>query len=187
MAYVTLEQLQAHMKITDGVDEPLLTNAINAAVGMLERQTGRRFEAAADQWRLFLPREYDGPVLTLTEDLCQITAAGYINNASDYSAIMTADQLAGEYDDYYPANMYSPPYRFVVLEDALWQGYPMILGRWAYSVTPPEEVKQAVLAQAAHLYNYRNQLGRQEDGSMVDDTHPYMRAAIHYYRRLAAL
>ena len=154
MAYCSLAQLKTYVGATDNDDDALLTDCITRAEAVIDRATKRRFEATADSTRTFdAQQDVAGRTLYLDADLCAITS---ITNGD--GAAITALQVVSE-----PRN-HAPYYALTLKastglawtyetdpEDAI-----SVIGRWAYSTTPPADIEQACVRLAAWLYRQKD-------------------------------
>ena len=183
MAYTTLTAVKAELKLTTTTDDTLLSGYITLAQRMIESPrplgTGRVFEVSLDTTRyLDAPndmsnRSLDGPLYLLLVypygDLCSITSI--VNG--DGTTLTTAD--------YVTEPRYTTPYYAIRLKqgrDQIWtwdnspEGAIAITGKWAYSVSPPEDIQRAALRICVWLYRSRDNAGfdqdiRTEDGLTV--------------------
>lgn len=149
MAYATLAELKTILKITDAADDGLLQDYLDAAQAAFEAATDRVFEAAADATRYYDPRDdVDGGTLWLDADLCAVTTV--TSGGTDVTAgVVTVPRNATPYYGLKLKSGYSWQCGDEC-EDAI-----AVTGKWAYSATPPADVKQAVLRLAAWMYHAR--------------------------------
>lgn len=158
MAYATLAELKEYAGIdTSGVDDTLLTDLLDRAKGIIDRYTGRTFEAASDTTRYFdAMRDVKGRRLLLDEDLCAITT---LTNGD--AAVITSFDYVTE-----PRNR--APWFAITLKSGssvLWtytddyENAISISGKWAYSVTPPTEIKGTCIRLAHYLYHQKDNAG----------------------------
>jgi len=176
--YCTLTDLKTYLGITGTAgtgtgttgdetgDDALLTDLLASAQTLIDRHCGRTFEAAADATRYYtVGVDTIGRTLFLDRDLCQITSV--ITNAdADDGGTTLADA------DYTTRPRNETPYHAIVLRlssDAVWE-YTVdpedgiaVTGRWAWSVTAPDDIVQACRRAAAWLY-------RQKDAQVFDVT-----------------
>ena len=161
MAYATLAELKRYLGTDSNDDDGLLSQLLASAQAFVGMRTGRTFEASADTERTFdAVRDVDGAHLWLDEDLCAVTS---VTNGD--GTTVTAGQYVTD-----PRNE-TPYFRLKLLsssgvawtyttdpEDAI-----SITGRWAYSESAPDDIKQATIRLAAHMY-------RQKDSSTFETT-----------------
>ena len=177
MAYATAADLRAWLKISSTADDTQLGNAVTRAQQYIETQTGRVFEAAADTPRKFTPLHVsqggnllDPDTLQFDQDLAVLTS---ITNG-DGAAILTTDVML------LPANR-KPAYAVRIISGtSVWKYDPIpwnavsIVGRWAYSTTPPADIVEATLELAGHLYRNRDQSSYSNAAVMSADGVPIM-------------
>lgn len=156
MAYATLEQVKEYLGLTTTGDDDLLTRLLDAAQKAIETNRGnRRFEAAADTVRYvdYDAFHVDGRTLYLDDDLCQITQ------------IVNGDGTVVSPDDYVTVPRHETPYYAIKLKtgrSVVWtysdtpEDAIAITGRWAYSVTPGENVVQATIRLTAWMYRQKD-------------------------------
>lgn len=163
MAYLTLAEAKAFIGNTTDTHDDLLEDVIIPdAQGTIEGDsgTGRVFEAGSDTARTF-DYELDvvEGVLQLGRDLCQITS---INNGG--TLLTTAD--------YYSTPRGVTPFDEIRLRNgASWSTTAdgiVITGRWAYSITPPNNIKRAMRRLVKYMYNQRD-TNNDVDRPMVTD------------------
>lgn len=168
MAYVTLEELKAYLGIVTSADDQLLRTMLDAAQVAIERYCDRVFEAPADETRWFAcaPPTVVGRKLFLDRDLCYI--AEIINGDGEPLAI--SDLLLIPH---------TPPYHTIQLlygSRKIWtyrqnpEQAIAIRGRWAYSITPPSPVVQAVKELTAWMYHRYDQQGSKKPLPSFDRT-----------------
>lgn len=160
MAYITVSQFKTLLGITSDTDDGIIQICISNASKTIETYTGRLFECAADTTKKFTPlREdwggtlwWDGLTLGLDLDLCQLTS---ITNG-DGSAIPTTAVVL------LPMNM--PVKTAIKIKSNtqyVWTytGAPdeavSIVGRWAYSITPPDDIVGTCYELTKYLYQNR--------------------------------
>lgn len=151
--YATLAELRASPELkladTETADDTLLIDLLQAVAALIDTHTGRTFVAASDTTRHYDARcDVEGANLYV-DDLCAITT---ITNGD--GVVVAANEYTTKPKD-------STPYWRIRLlgssgkawtydtdpEDAI-----TILGRHAYSITAPEDVKRANIMGAAALY-----------------------------------
>ena len=157
MAYVTVDEFRAWFGVPNENDDPQIEHAIAAATRWFENMTGRVFEAATDTTVTFdAERDVAGDSLIFYDlDLCQVTSVvngdGQFIQANQYVTeprrhapffeirLKLETEHAWTYED-------TP-------EDAI-----SVTGRWAYSLPPPADVKQAVMDVANSYYRQRDNM-----------------------------
>lgn len=157
MTYTSLAAVKAWLNIgsVNLDDDAQITAAVGYAQAIIDAHCRRTFEAAADTTRTFdaLGEHIDGSTLYLDADLVQINA---ILNG-DGTAI-----TAGQYT-LLPVNR--TPAFAIRLKDSAgiawtyttdWEKAISITGRWAYSLTAPQDIGYAATRLAAYLYKQRD-------------------------------
>lgn len=163
MAYATVAELAEYLGI-DGAndDDALLNRLMSAAQRAVDNYTGRTFEAGANSTRYFhaIGPHIEGRRLYFDKDCASINS---ITNG-DGSTVSVGQYVT------LPAN--DTPYYGVQLKLAagvLWtystdyENAISVSAKWAYSVTPPADVKEATVQLAAYMY-------RQKDAQVFDVT-----------------
>lgn len=175
MAYTDKDALKVYLDIPSATtaDDALLTTLIARAQAAIERYCGQTFEAAADSTRTFLAMDtddggaVDGRDLIFDEPLCAITS---VTNG-DGAAV-----AAGSYSTL-PRNA-TPWYGLrLKISSGLWWTYTndvesdtiAVTGRWAYSVSAPEDVVQATTRLAAWFYRQRDNANDLDRALVVGD------------------
>jgi len=159
VSYATLTDLKTYLGVGTTADDALLSQCLTRAQGFLEAQTTRVFEASADTTR-YLDAAADvvedeqgrGSLLILPADLCAVTS------------VTNGDGVAVAASEYVTEPRGSTPYWALRLKANATVGWTYtttpenaisIVGRWAYSTTPPADVVQACLALATYFYRQR--------------------------------
>jgi hypothetical protein len=153
MAYVTTASIKQWLEITTSTDDTVIAEAILDAQAFIDEQTGRVFEASADTTRYFSPDcDVHGRRLVVDYDLLSVTTLTNGDGAVIPGSAYTLQ----------PAN--SAPYHEIVLKAS--QGYTWqyvtdaenaisVLGRWAYSLTPPQAIERIARELACYFYRKR--------------------------------
>jgi hypothetical protein len=149
-AYITVGELAEYLAIEESSDDALLAELIKGASGMIERATGRVFACDTDTTRYFDDSAITGSRLYLDADLCAITT---ITNGD--SASVESTEYVGN-----PRNL-TPWYALELKRTSTigWDGLTgeiAILGKWAYSTTPDDTIKQATKRLAGWYYRQRD-------------------------------
>jgi len=161
MPYTTADNVRTYLGETSEADDPLLTTLIARAQKYIDNYCNRTFEAAADSTKYF-DASYDGTgdiggkynrSLFLGGDLCQITS---ITNGDSTTVAST---------EYVTVPRNEPPWYELRLKrgsDVAWtyeddpEDAIVVVGRWAYSVTPPVDVVQACERLTVFLYRQKD-------------------------------
>jgi len=156
MPYITPGQLCSYLGIDNpsAADTVQLGGFITAAQSIIDRQTGRTFEAAEATVRyLDARRDVDGYILWLGADCCQITE---VLNGNDVE--VTTGQYVTE-----PRNL-TPFYAIRLRSDAgltwtytgAYENAIAVEGHWGYSLSAPADIQQATVRLAAYLYRQKD-------------------------------
>ena len=153
MAYATAAELKRYLNITSSTDDTLLGELIASAQRMIETATGTTFEASSDTTRYFdAIGNVDGAFLLFDRWCASITS------------ITNGDGVAVASTDYVTEPRNDAPYYGVKLlssKDVTWtygddeENAIAVVGKWAYSTTPPADIAQACKRLAAFLYRQR--------------------------------
>lgn len=154
--YTTLGELKSYLNITTTTDDALLEDFIKKAESMVDTRCKRVFVAASDSTRTFDAIENvsdDRLVLYLDHDLCAVTS---ITNGD--STLVTSGQYVFE-----PRN-YTPYYAIRLRQDASisWtydttpENAISIVGRWAYGVNVPDDIRGICTRLAVYLYRQKD-------------------------------
>ena len=152
--YATVNAVKRYLGITATTDDVLLYEFIYAAQGIIDNTTGRTFEASADSTRyLDAVADVHGNELWFGGDVCALTTVtngnSVVVSSSEYTTM--------------PRN-HTPYYAIKLLPSAskTWtyttdhEGAITVVGRWAYSLTAPDAIKQATTRLAAYLYRQKD-------------------------------
>jgi uncharacterized phiE125 gp8 family phage protein len=157
MAYCTVAGLKAYLGVGDGADDALLLTLIGAAQAVIEKQTGRTFEATADSVRYLDARaDVRGAVLWLDADCAAITSIVNGDGATVAANKYVTDPRNG-----------TPIYAVRLLGSSgmAWTGGDdnenaiAVTGKWAFSVEAPADIVQACTRLAAFFYRQKDNMG----------------------------
>lgn len=174
--YTTTLALKQYLGVAVATDDTLLTALIKRAQGIIDDYCNRTFEASADTTRYldcptgqggrlltdhqYGQRRLSPPTLWLDRDLCAITS---IVNGNGIT--ITAGQ-------YITQPVAEKPFYAIRLKSSSGINWTYtdeptsaiaITGRWAFSVTAPQQIVYACERLAAYLY-------RRRDAQVFDDT-----------------
>jgi len=162
MAYCSVVDVKNYLGITESTDDVLIADKVEAAQAAIDAYTHRTFEASADSTRYFdaVGRHIMGRTLYLDADLCSITT---VTNGDD--VVISSSEYTTR-----PKNE-TPYYAIKILGSSgkLWtyaddyEDAISITGRWAWSTTAPDDIKDACVRWASYKY-------RQKDAQMYDVT-----------------
>lgn len=165
MAYATTAQLKSYLGITGTGDDTLIASLLRRAQAAIDTYTGRTFEASKDETRYYtVGEDNEQETLYLDADLCAITSVVTSADADSPVTLSTTDYVT------LPRNI--TPYhaiRLLASCDYSWdyaddpENGITVTGRWAYSITPPNDIIHACLRLAAFYY-------RQKDAQVYDVT-----------------
>lgn len=169
--YCSLAQLKQYLGIAESTDDVFLTSIIARAQKMITTYTGRLFAAPADSEHRFASgTDTDGRTLWFDDDLCQFAStSGLIVNAD--AEEINQIELVRDIDFVTIPRNTTPWYGVKLLGSASksWEytNDPemsiVVTGRWAYSITAPDDIVQACLRLAAYIY-------RQKDAQVFETT-----------------
>ena len=167
MAYITLSEFKVYIGVdtSDTSDDTLLQQHINSAKALIEQRTDKIFDASTDTTRYFNAMDdidYSNRTLYLRDWIAAVPTTltngdgivipsnqfvmGLNRNKAPFSTI----QLKMNSDYFWTFN--DTP------EDAI-----SILGKWGFSTTAPDDIKQLSFRIAAFFY-------RQKDAQVFDQT-----------------
>jgi hypothetical protein len=168
--YITESELRAYLFGTSGTigagggtitadQQSLMGTAINNAERAIDTYTRRNFAATAGTYYVnrFGQGQVRGQALYLDNDLH--TLVGVVNGDGQTIPVGSA---------WLEPRNEGPPYRIVRLKSSyawVWNTDSDVIlsGTFGYGTTPPDDIKQAAVRYAAHLY-------RQKDASGPDNT-----------------
>lgn len=153
MAYITAADLQSYLN-TPSEDDDLLTHFAAAVEQIVENVTNRNFKVEADTTRYFTILDTCGAELYFDEDLAQTP-----------TTVTNGDGTVIASTQYVLVDRNRPPYYAMRLKSTtgLFWTYASdpddaieIVGRWGWSTTLPDDVKQMCLRLGAYLYRQKN-------------------------------
>lgn len=165
MSYTSVSEVKAYLGISGTTDDALIASLIDAAHKTIDSYTGRRFEALADGTHYFtVGEDTDCSTLYLDDDLCQITSIITNADASSTTTLATTDYVTQPRNTtpYYAIRLLASKGQEWTYEDDPETGIT-VTGRWAWSIVPPDDIKQACTRLAGYYY-------RQKDAGVYDTT-----------------
>jgi hypothetical protein len=162
--YITVEQMKSYLGIsaTNSADDNLLAEIIEAGQSMIETYTDKTFKVTADTTR-YLDAKMDVKNTTLYLD-------GYL---ASITSITNGDGETIAASEYVTEPRNKAPYYGITLllsaTNSYWtyvtdpQDAIAIVGRWGFSMTPPNDIKMAMRRLCAYLY-------RQKDSGVFEVT-----------------
>lgn len=159
MSYCTVDDVKLYLSITSNTDDALLTRITNAATAIIETITKRVFEEPeTDETRVYFTKnrlsENNGVAneFVVGDDFLSITSITNYNGSNVNLANIL--QL--------PFNIFPKWIIKFTKSSGLHFGYCeeddkiSITGKFAYSSTPPEDIKQAAIRLTAWLYKQKD-------------------------------
>ncbi len=164
-AYCTNTEVKTYLGISGTADDALITALIARAQAAIDRHTHRTFSSTADSTRSFTVEEdTDGRTLWFDEDIVSITTVTTNADASTGTTVSSTEYttLPRNRTPYYGIKIKSS-----VSKDWTYENDPetgvTVAGKWAYSTTPPDDVKHACVRLSSFYY-------QQKDAQVYDVT-----------------
>ena len=158
MAYCTNALVKTYLGVSAAGDDDLIDDLIDRAQAAIDRHCGRTFEAAADTTRKFtVGDDTDQEMLYLDEDLCAITTV--TTDADGDADVLTVNT------DYVTVPRNTTPYYALKIlsgSDYYWtyttepENGITVLGRWAWSTAPPDDIIHACVRLASYYYQQKD-------------------------------
>lgn len=153
MPYETLANLKRWLGVTSASDDELLQWSIDEAKAHIDRETLRTWEASADTTRTFdAVLDVRGRMLVFDAEIAAITS------------VVNGDGATVAASQYVPVPRNVAPYTAITLKlnstvEWTWSTSPegaiSVTGRWASSITPPDDIARACRRLAAWYYIQR--------------------------------
>ena len=195
--YCTLSELKASLRITDNVDNTLLSSAITAASGWVDGYCERTFEAAgtAATARDYIPSaRYQ--VLPI-DDAAAVTQVAIDEDLDGtFATVLTTADWQAEPVNSRAGGLTLPYMRLRPIEDGYWpldvfeqRATVRVTARYGWSATP-DTVKQATILQAARIFTRLDsplgvagfgEMGAMRVSRFID---PDVEALLRPYRRI---
>lgn len=168
MSYTTRALVKTYLGITNTTDDTLLDGLLASAQVIIDRLTGRHFEAST-QTRYFDSHslDHDDPfLLLLDDDLLSVTTL--LNGDTATTTISSSDYWLWPRNN--AAAALPEPYWGLKMKNGVstsWQfdtdGMVSVLGSWGWSTAAPDDIVQITKRLTAWLY-------RQKDAQIFDIT-----------------
>lgn len=160
MAYASLAELKAALRITDVADDVLLQLALDSASELVDKHCGRTFVVnVVATTRKFEPvgnRVEIDDVYTTTDLV--VSAAGTVIPAEVVgvsSGYQLGPRWAAQSGEPWTSLTYSGTWGTGTLWGSWWSPEVTVAARWGYGTAVPVLVKQATLLQASRLFSRR--------------------------------
>jgi len=153
MAYCSTPELKRYLGITGSGDDELLSELLASAQQIIETHTGKKFEASSDTTRYFdAVADVDGYKLFFDQWCADITSITNGDGESVSGSSYVTMPVNGE--QYYGVKLLgSKSVTWTYTDDA--ESAISVTGKWAYMVTPKDDIVQATKRLAAFLYRQR--------------------------------
>lgn len=163
MSYVSVGTLKTYLGISESTDDVLLNMVVDNATAAINTYCRRSFSSDATSTRYYdaVGSHIRGNTLYIDDaDLCAITT------------ITNGDSVVVASDEYVTLPRNDAPYYAIRLLASSgktwtyttdWEAAISIVGNWAYSTSPPDDIVQACLRHAAYMY-------KQKDAQVFDTT-----------------
>lgn len=156
MAYPTLAELKTHLGISGSSDDTHLTKLLNGAIEFVEHYTGRVFDGQADETRRYFARHKQHFAvrhsLMLFEDLATVTSLTHPRLGA--LTLNTHYILEPQVAPHYKISLLSDVFDFGSPTDAV-----VLVGKFGYSATCPDDIAVLILELAQSAYHGRNSGG----------------------------
>jgi len=165
MAYCSVTDVKQYLGTSGTGDNELIETLINSAQSDIDEFTQRTFEASTNTTRYFdAVRDTDGLWLFLDEDLVSINTITNNADAASPEMISASEYITNPRNQtpYFAIKLLSSSDKYWDYTDDSEMGIE-ISGKWAYSETAPNDIKQACIRLAAFMY-------RQKDAQVFDVT-----------------
>lgn len=163
MAYADTTRLKLYLGITETTDDTLLGYLLTAAQKMIDVYCGQAFEATGDATHYFASASVedggavDGRDLILDAPLCQITSVTNGDGTTVSAANYVKLPINGE--RWYALRLKASSGLWWTYDDDIESDLIAVVGRWAYSLTAPDDIVQVTVRLAAYLYRQRTNAG----------------------------
>jgi hypothetical protein len=158
MTYCKAIDVVKHLGIDSLTDTPLIESLVVSATAFIDGYCHRAFAAAADTTRYIDARGRHIRGLSLFLD--------NVGELAQITQIVNGDGLELASTDYVTTPRTLPPFWSIRIKGRSgkqwtftddWEGAIEITGRWAYSITPPDAIREACVQYAAFLYRQKDQ------------------------------
>jgi hypothetical protein len=161
--YATVADLKSYLGLANTGDDTLLAAMLARASQAVDTYTRRTFAVSGDTTRYYDAigeHIVDGRVLLLDHDLCSVTT---VTNGDGNTISSTYYTLVPRNETPHYAIRLKDTYSSLWTYTTSWEDAISITGRWAYSLTPPDDIVQATLRWAGYIY-------KQKDAQVFDTT-----------------
>jgi len=164
-AYATSTDVRLYLGISSTSDNTLITALIARAQSAIDKHTRRTFSSTANSTRYFtVGQDTSGRRLYLDADLADI---GTVTTDADSTSPVTISST-----EYITLPRNRAPYYALEIKSSCTKSWDYsadpesgvtITGKWAYSTSPPNDIKHACIRLSAFYY-------RQKDAQVFDTT-----------------
>lgn len=161
--YATANDIKTYLGITGTGDDILLSALLVRASKAVDSYTGRVFAASSDTTRYFDAigdHIVDGRLLYVDDDLYSVTT---VTNGDGNTISSTYYTLVPKNNTPHYAIRLKSTFTSLWTYTTTWEDAISIVGKWAYSENPPDDIIQATLRWAGYMY-------KQKDAQVFDTT-----------------
>jgi hypothetical protein len=198
--YATLDEVKNSKRITstNATDDAYIEDLVEAASRWIDRETGRRFwstvSSSTDETRTYTPCNGDRVYI---DDLLEITT---LKTDDDSDRTYETTWASTDYD-LLPENalLEGRPYTYIECAPLGDYTFPkhrkavQVVGKFGFSDTPPDDIKQACIMIVATMYNSRYGAGTEGAATITGagvvitpkDIPAGAKLLVQHYRRLS--
>lgn len=150
--YCTLKEIKSALRVTDSLDDPLLSMAVESASRLIDSYTSRTFYSVTSGTRLFVPQDN---FICEIDDAIAISLVE-VNDDSGWETWQTASYQKEPLNGIVDGLTGYPITRLRAIGDQLFvklaeEATVRVTATWGF-VTIPTAVKQATIIQASRIY-----------------------------------
>lgn len=177
MAYLSTGDVKQYLGVAGTAEDSLIGTLIVAAQAAIDSYCDRTFEAGGYETRTFdVTTDTEAGFLYLNADLCQIVN---ITNGDPAATVLGAAA--------YMKVPKEPPHLAILLRGTsgvAWQGEIQVTGYWAYSLSPPASIVQAMREYVGYLYRSYDQQADPQQARRTNGMPTHVKQLLEGYRRL---
>lgn len=165
MAYVTVQDIKASLRITVNDDDAILSDIVSSVTAAIDAYCHRHFEPESDHGPAASHTHYFTPTLeTQGGNLLDWYTLNLNHDLAELTSITNGDGTSISVNDVVLLPLNVKPISFIRIKSAsgkfwTWNGSPegavAVAGKWCYSPDVPYDIHRAALVWSEHMYRLR--------------------------------
>lgn len=165
MAYVTVQDIKASLRITVNDDDAIFSDIVSSVTAAIDAYCHRHFEPESDHGPAASHTHYFTPLLEVDGgDLLDWQTLNLKHDLAELTSITNGDGTSISISDVVLLPLNVKPISFIRIKSGInkaWtyttspEGAVAVAGKWSYSLDVPYDIHRAALVWSEHMYRLR--------------------------------